>query len=199
MTDRDSQRPGQHPIAEREPTPEVAAALADLQAARDGVQASLDELTNATQSALDVPSKIRNNPVKAAALVGGAGFLLAGGPRRVLRFAVGRVRPAKPDPYAGLLPPEIEHVLKDAGLARDPEVRRALDQDFADYLKSKGRYGPEPTASTSLWRTFDRLAGPLGTAGARILVERIMEADRGRARRLKEAREKAREAATKSP
>ncbi len=198
MTDPAKQRLGRLPTADREPTPEVAAALADLQAARDGVQQSLDELTVATQSALDVPSKIRKNPVKTAALVGGAGFLLAGGPRRMLRFAVGRVRPAKPDPYAGLLPPEIERVLKDAGLAKDPEVRRALDQDFAEYLKSKGRYDPEPTASTSLWRTFDRVAGPLGTASARVLVERIMEADRTRAKRLAEARKKAREAAPKS-
>ena len=83
------------------------------------------------------------------------------------------------------------------GLAKDPEVRRALDQDFAEYLKSKGRDGPEPTASTSLWRTFDRVAGPLGTASARTLVERIMEADRLRAKRLAEARKKARDAASK--
>jgi hypothetical protein len=198
MTDRSRQSSSHPTVIERELTPEVAAALADLQAARDGVAASLDELTVATQSALDFPSKIRKNPVKTAALVGGAGFLLAGGPRRMLRFAVGRVRPARPDPYAGLLPPEIERVLKDAGLAKDPEVRRALDQDFAEYLKSKGRYGPEPTASTSLWRTFDRVAGPLGTASARVLVERIMEADRARARRLAEARKKARDAASKA-
>jgi hypothetical protein len=121
--------------------------------------------------------------VKTAALVGGAGFLLAGGPRRLVRFAVGTVRPDRPDPYAGLLPDEIEKVLKDVGLADDPEVRRALDQDFAEYLRSKGRYEPQPTAAATLWRTFDRVAGPLGTAGARILVQRLMEADRARSKR----------------
>jgi hypothetical protein len=157
------------------------------------VESSLDELSAATQSALDVPSKIRRNPLKTAALVGGAGFLIVGGPRRMLRYAVGRVRPSKPDPYAGLLPDEIERVLKDAGLARDPEIRRALDQDFAEYLRSKGRYDPEPTAARSLWRTFDRVAGPLGTASARVLVERIMEADRERASQLADARKRARE------
>ncbi len=140
-----------------------------------------------------MPAKIRRNPVKTAALVGGAGFLIAGGPRRVMRAAIGRVRPPKPDLHVGLLPPEIERVLRDAGVADDPEIRRALDDDFAEYLKSKGRYDVPPTASTSLWRTFDRLAGPLGTVGARILVGRLMEAERDRAR----ARDAARKAAGK--
>lgn len=164
------------------PTPEVAEALTRLETARADVETSLDQLSGATQSALDIPAKMRRNPVRTAALVGGAGFLLAGGPRRLARFAANAVRPERPDPYAGLLPPEIEKVLKDVGLADDPEVRRALDQDFAEYLKSKGRYEPQPNAAASLWRTFDRLAGPLGTAGARILVQRLMEADRERTR-----------------
>jgi hypothetical protein len=168
------------------PTPEVADALTQLEAARAEVEASLDQLSSATQSALDIPAKVRRNPVKTAALVGGAGFLLAGGPRRVIRGALRTVRPERPDPYAGLLPDEIEKVLRDVGLADDPEIRRALDQDFAEYLKSKGRYDPQPTAATSFWRTFDRLAGPLGTAGARILVQRLMEADRERSKRSRE-------------
>jgi hypothetical protein len=198
MTGHLDRHPGPEPASERQLTPEVAQALAELEAARSGVQDSLDELSAATQSALDVPAKIRRSPVKTAALVGGAGFLLAGGPRRMVRFATSRVRPPKPDPYAGLLPPEIERVLRDVGLADDPEVRRALDQDFAEYLKQKGRYGPQPTASTSLWRTFDRLAGPLGTAGARVLVQRLMEAERDRNRARAKARDAARKAGTTS-
>jgi hypothetical protein len=169
-------------VAERpEPTGEVAAAVSELEAARAGLSDSLDELSDATHSALDVPAKVRRNPVKTAALVGGTGFLLAGGPRRVARFVVRRVLPQpRPDPHAGILPPEIERVLKDSGVAKDPEVRRALDKDFADYLRQKGKYLPEPNAAASFWRTFDRLAGPLGTAGARILVQRLMEAESDR-------------------
>ena len=135
---------------------------------------------------------MRRNPVKTAALVGGAGFLIAGGPRRVLRFALGRVRPEVRDPHAGLLPDEIEKVLKDSGLADDPAIRRALDEDFADYLRRKGRLDPEPTASSVLWRTFDQLAGPLGTAGARILVQRLMSAEKERASARAAARAPAR-------
>ena len=174
------------------PTPEVAEAMAALDAARTGVAEALDDLTSATQSALDLPAKIRRNPVKTAALVGGTGFLLVGGPRRVVRAMGRRIRPQpRPDPYAGLLPAEIEKVLKDSGVAKDPEVRRALNRDFADYLKQKGRYRPEPTAAASFWRTFDKVAGPLGTAGARTLVQRLMEAEHDRASARAETRVRA--------
>jgi hypothetical protein len=164
------------------PTPEVAEAVAELEAARTGVADALDDLTRASQSALDVPAKIRRNPVKTAALVGGTGFLLAGGPRRVVRAVGRRILPQpRPDPYAGILPDEIEKVLKDSGVAKDPEVRRALNRDFADYLRQKGKYRPEPSAAASFWRTFDKVAGPLGTAGARTLVQRLMEAEKDQA------------------
>ena len=173
-----------------EPTPEVREAMAELEAARDGMAQSLDQLTSATQSALDVPAKIKRNPVKTAALVGGTGFLLVGGPRRVVRMVGRRIFPRRPDPYGGILPPEIEKVLKDTKVAKDPEVRRALNQDFAEYLKNKGKYQPEPSATTSFWRTFDRVAGPLGTAGARVMVQRLMEAEQSRAVSRREMRER---------
>jgi hypothetical protein len=173
-----------------EPTAEVKMAMAEVEASRSGFAESLDELTSATQSALDIPAKIRRNPVRTAALVGGTGFLLAGGPRRVVRYVGRRVFPRRPDPHAGILPPEIEQVLKDSGVARDPEVRRALNKDFADYLRRKGRYGPEPSAATSFWRTFDKVVGPLGTAGARVMVQRLMEAEQERALRRSEARQR---------
>ena len=174
-----------------EPTPEVVEAMAELEAARAGLADSLDELSTATHSALDVPAKIKRNPAKTAALVGGTGFLLAGGPRRVVRFVGRRVLPRRPDRYEGLLPPEIEKVLKDTGVAKDPEVRRAINKDFAEYLKKKGKYEPEPNAAASFWRTFDKVVGPLGTAGARVMVQRLMEAEQDRALVRAEARERA--------
>ncbi|MEX1344504.1 MAG: hypothetical protein AB1Z63_07525 [Candidatus Limnocylindrales bacterium] len=173
-----------------EPTPEVTEAIAELEAARTKFSESLDGLSEATRSALDVPAKIKRNPVKAAALVGGTGFLLVGGPRRVARYVGRRVFPQRPDPHAGILPPEIEKVLKDSGVAKDPDIRRALNKDFAEYLKKKGRYEPEPTAQASFWRTFDRVAGPLGTAGARVMVQRLMEAEQDRAVTRAEMRER---------
>lgn len=165
------------------PTPEVLAAMAEVEAARLGLTTALDDLGDATHSALDVPGKIRRNPAKTAALVGGTGFLLAGGPKRAVRFVSRRVLSRRPDKYDGLLPPEIEKVLKDSGVARDPEVRRALNKDFAEYLRRQGRTAAaEPSAAHSFWRTFDKVAGPLGTAGARVMVQRLMEAEKDRSR-----------------
>ncbi|CAN5562001.1 hypothetical protein BH23CHL8_BH23CHL8_27760 [soil metagenome] len=161
-------------------SPEVLAALQEVTAARQAAGASLDELSGAVQSALDVPAKIRRNPAKAAALAGGAGFLVLGGPKRMLRFVSRQLRPQERDPHAGLLPDEVERVLRDSGVADDPEVRRALEKDFAEYLRRKGRAEPPPNAATTFWRTFDRVAGPLGTAGARILVGRLMQAEKRR-------------------
>ncbi len=174
-----------------EPTPEVAEAMAELEAARTQVSESLDHLADATHSALDIPAKVKRNPVKTAALVGGTGFLLVGGPRRVARFVGRRVFPQRPDPNAGILPPEIEKILKDSGVAKDPQVRRALNKDFAEYLKGKGKYQPEPSAQRSFWRTFDRVVGPLCTAGARVMVQRLMEAEQDRAIARTELRERA--------
>jgi hypothetical protein len=197
MTDEQRPRDGeadlQRILAKHDPpTPEVTAAMAELAAARQDAAEALDDLISASQSALDIPAKVRRNPVKSAALIGGTGFLLVGGPRRVVRSIGRRVLPQpRPDPYAGILPAEIEKVLRDTGLASDPEVRRALDKDFAEYLRKKGRYGPEPNAAASFWRTFDKVVGPLGTASARVMVRRLMEAERDRATARAEARERA--------
>lgn len=160
-------------------TVQVAAAHQELLAARRGLAADLDGLTTSTKAALDVPAKIRREPLKAAALAGGAGFLILGGPKRVLK-GVGRALPKrKRDPYAGLLPDEVEKVLRDTGVARDPRVREALSHDFAEYLRRKGRTDAQPNARASLWRTYDLVVGPLGTVGARMLVDRLMAANRG--------------------
>ena len=160
-------------------TVEVAHAHQELLAARRAFASEADGLTTSTKASLDVPARIRKDPLKAVALAGGAGFLILGGPRKVLR-GVGRALPKrKRDPYAGLLPDEVEKVLRDTGVASDPRVREALDHDFAEYLRRKGRTDVQPNARASLWRTYDVVVGPLGTVGARMLVEKLMAANGG--------------------
>lgn len=177
------------PHADRPPrvpaTPEIARAQAELLASRAALARELDGLTDATQSALDIPAKIRKDPIRTAALAGGAGFLLLGGPRRVLRSVGRRILPARRDPYAGLLPEEIERILRDSGAAAHPGVREAIATDFAQYLRAKGKVTATSGARASLWRTYDVLVGPLGTVGARMLVERLFaaQADRGEHRK----------------
>ncbi len=161
--------------------PSIVTARKAVRASQAAFQEDLDTLSEATQSAMDIPAKIRKAPVKSAALAGGAGFLLLGGPRRVIGAVVSRVAPKrKRDPYAGLLPDEIERVLRRSGAADVPGVREALARDFAEYLKTKGKVERRPTAADSLWRTYDAVVGPMGTVGARLLVERLFAADRNR-------------------
>jgi len=157
----------------------VRARLALIEA-RGQLGKELDGLTVATQSALDIPAKIRRDPIKTVALAGGAGFLLLGGPRRLLKAAGSRLLPQrKRAAYDGLLPDEIERILRDSGAAQQPGVRDAVAGDFAEYLRAKGKLRPTPNGRASFWRTYDMLVGPLGTVGARLLVERLFEAGRG--------------------
>lgn len=164
----------------RKLTPEVARARKQVIVARASLEEDLDGLSVAARSALDIPAKVRRNPVKSVALAGGAGFLLLGGPRRIIRSATSRIFPTRRDPYDGLLPDEVERILKRSGASAEPGVREALERDFAEYLRRKGRQPVPPSATSSLWRTYDALVGPLGTVGARLLVERLFAADRSR-------------------
>jgi hypothetical protein len=162
--------------------PSVIKARTQVRAAQAAFQDDLDTMSEATRSAMDIPAKVRKSPVKSAALAGGAGFLLLGGPRRVMGAVVSRVAPKRQrDPYAGLLPDQVERILRDSGAADLPGVREALERDFAEYLRAKGKVEAKtPTAATSLWRTYDAVVGPLGTVAARLLVERLFAADRKR-------------------
>lgn len=164
--------------------PTIVEARKQVRAAQAAFQDDMDALSDATRSAMDIPAKVRKNPVKSAALAGGAGFLILGGPRRVAGAVIDRVAPKRRrSPYEGLLPRDIERILRDTGAADVPGVREALERDFADYLKRKGKAEEQrPKAADSLWRTYDAVVGPLGTVAARTLVERLFAADRQRPR-----------------
>ena len=63
--------------------PKVAEALAGVKAAREGVATELDNLNTSVRAAVDIPAKIKRNPVPTLGAAGGAAFLLLGGPKRV--------------------------------------------------------------------------------------------------------------------
>ena len=152
-------------------------------AAREALGDGLDDLTLAFRSAIDIPAKIRKNPLQTAALAGGAGFLVVGGPKKVLRAAVHRIRPSTRRPHEGLLPKDIDKVVKRKGGPRADEIETALENDFADYLKRKGKATEaEPNAQKSLWKTYDTIVGPLGALVAKQLVDRLAAADANRPR-----------------
>ncbi|HEX5465776.1 MAG TPA: hypothetical protein VFW92_03770 [Candidatus Limnocylindrales bacterium] len=153
----------------------VAAARAQVAGAREAFGAEIDELDSAARSAFDVKAKIKESPAKAAGLVGGAAFLAAGGPKRVLRGVVHRVR-GTPAPKS-LLPKEIQRTVD--GLGPDAAaVRARLEREFAAYLDAQRKGGKLPGGPAgSAWKLFDALAAPIGAQAARRLIERFLAAD----------------------
>jgi len=152
-------------------------------AAREDLGDGLDDLTTAFRSAIDIPTKIRKNPLQTAGLAAGAAFLAVGGPKKAIRGVVHRIRPSTRRPHEGLLPKDIDKVVRRKGGPRSDEIETALENDFADYLKRKGKIvETEPNAGKSLWKTYDTIVGPLGALVAKQLVDRLAAADANRPR-----------------
>ena len=117
---------------------EADAARDRVIAARAALGEDLEVLEASARAAVDVPAKIRRNPVPFAAAVGGITFVAAGGPRRVFRAARNRIFGA-PEPLPeSMLPDQVEKALR--GLGDDGrKVRGALERDFAAYAKQAQR------------------------------------------------------------
>ncbi len=148
----------------------------EVAAARKALGHELDELRLATRSAVDIPAKVKRNPVKTVGLLGGAGFLAVGGPKRVIQAIERRVRPAKKDRLKGILPKDIEKLVdKTASNAED--VRQRLEQDFYDWMSKKRPQQAPATARQSFWKTYDSFLGPLGALGAKAMAEKLFAAD----------------------
>jgi hypothetical protein len=117
---------------------ETDAARDRVVAARSAFGEELETLEASVRTAIDVPAKIKRSPAKAAAVAGGAAFLVLGGPRRVVRAgrrAVFGAPPALPD---SMLPAEIQKAIRSLGDDGD-KVRGALERDFAAYAAQASR------------------------------------------------------------
>ncbi len=137
--------------------PEVLAARAEVAAARERLDEELLRLEASARAAIDVKAKVKRSPVKAAGAVAGAGFIVAGGPRRILRGARNAVF-GKPEPLPkSMLPKEIDRAL--GALGDDGErVRGVIEREFATYLKERA---PE-LRSRSLTGTAAKLLFAVG-------------------------------------
>ena len=114
--------------------PQALAARAQVLAAREVLDEELVRLEASVRAAVDIPAKVKRHPVKTAGLVGGAVFVAAHGPRRVLRGARNAVF-GRPDPLPkSMLPKEIDESLKKLGTDGD-RVRGLLEHEFASYLE----------------------------------------------------------------
>jgi len=135
---------------------------------------------------VDVPAKIRHSPAKAAAAVGGIGFLALKGPQRV--FGLGRriVRGKGAEMPKSMLPEEIDKTLRKLGPDGD-KVRGAIERDFAAYAKQAAR-------DRASYRNLILLsvARPLAARGAKAAGDFLFSQDQtSYAARLEEIRRRA--------
>ena len=113
---------------------EQDAARLRVLAARAELAQQVELLEASGRAAIDIPAKVRRSPAKAAALVGGVGFLALKGPQRLFRAAREAIR-GEPEPLPSrLLPDEVEKTLRKLGDDGE-KVRGALERDFAEYAK----------------------------------------------------------------
>jgi hypothetical protein len=150
----------------------AAEARQEVEDARRGVEKELDDLGAATRAALDIPAKVRRNPVRTAGLAGGAAFLLLGGPKRVAKAAEARFFPKRAARVPSVLPKEVEATIDRLEPEERDKVRGHLERDFNAYLR---REHPEEPANArrSIWRTYDLMVGIVGAAAARELVKKL--------------------------
>jgi hypothetical protein len=120
---------------------------------------------------VDIPAKIKRSPAKAAAVAGGAAFVVLGGPKRVLRAGKRAVfgQPAALPP--SMLPEEIERALRELGDDGD-KVRGALERDFAAYAKKASR--DRASLRTLLLLSVAR---PLLAGGSKAAAKRLFRTD----------------------
>lgn len=151
---------------------------ADIATARGELERELDTLEASARAAIDIPARVRRDPVKAAGVAGGAAFLAVGGPRRALRFARRQLRGA-PEPLPKeLLPEQVERVVRSLG-EDGKAVRAALDREFSDYLagtrKERERRGFRAAAA----QLFQTASTPIVRRAALNAAERLFNADEG--------------------
>jgi hypothetical protein len=154
----------------------TSVARAEVLAAREALDEELVRLEASVRAAIDIPAKIKRSPVKAAGLVGGAAFVVLGGPRRVLRGARHAVF-GRPEPLPeSMLPKEIDASLRKLG--EDGErVRGLLEHEFASYLQATEPARKRRDLSGALTVVTIAFVRPLVLRYSRRLAEQIFATD----------------------
>ena len=152
----------------------AAEARQEVDNARRGVEKELDDLGTAARAAVDIPAKVRRNPVRTVGLAGGAAFLLMGGPKRLAKAAEARFFPKRAERVPTVLPKDVEETISRLEPEKREQVRGHLERDFTAYLRKEHPQEPA-NARQSLWKTYDILVGIVGVAAGRELVKKLFE------------------------
>lgn len=154
-------------VEQRPLDPAAAAALADVVAARQALADELVRLEASARAAVDIRAKVRRNPGKTAAAVGGTAFVVLGGPRKTLRAVRHRVF-GKPDPLPpSLLPEQVDKAIRALG-DDGAKVRGALEREFAAFVGEGVR-----TENRFRRRLLYASAAPFASTLAREILKRV--------------------------
>ena len=154
----------------------TSAARAEVVAARDGLAEEAIRLEAAGRAAVDIPARIRREPLKVAGAASGAAFLLLGGPRRAVRGIRRAIFGPNADLPKSMLPPEVEKTLRKLGPDGD-KVRGTLEREFADYLEEKAPQRKERDLGLAAGGLVASLLRPVTIRAGKQLAERLLNAD----------------------
>lgn len=140
-------------------------------AAREDLAEQLRVLEASARAAVDIPTRIRRSPAKAAAVAGSVGFVALKGPQRILGAARRAIFGAPAPMPKSMLPDEVDKTLRSMG-DDGVKVRAALERDFADYVRQavKSRPSLQSTLGASVLR-------PMITRASKVAADALLTAD----------------------
>jgi hypothetical protein len=150
------------------------AALAQVVAARADFADEVDRLEAAGRAAVDIPAKVRQEPVKAAGVAAGAAFLALGGPKRLFRRARRAITGNEEELPSELLPKEVEKALRKLG-GDGKKVRGTLEREFAKYLDDRAKERKKEGLVAAVVALGTTALRPVAMKTGRQLVERMLD------------------------
>lgn len=150
------------------------AALAEVVAARADLGEQVDRLEAAGRAAIDVPAKVRANPVQAAGIAAGGAFLAVGGPKKLFRRARRAITGKEPDLPSELLPKDVEKALRKIG-TDGSKVRGTLERDFAKYLDERAKERKKEGVTAALTGLALSALRPIAIRTGKQVAERMLD------------------------
>jgi hypothetical protein len=169
----------------------LAETRVEVEGQRASVEQTVDQLRARIRRAIDIPAKMRENPLLFGGLAAGGVFLAAGGPMRLLRAARRRVAPSRPDQAYDALPKTMQRwvdAMASGVGGRGDDVRRVLAEELQQWrhkplsrkqaraLAREAADGP-PGPSRAAWRALETALTLVSAALARRAIERFLSGD----------------------
>jgi len=148
------------------------AARAAAVASRGELAEEVARLEAAGREAVDIPAKIRRAPARTAGLAAGAAFVVAGGPKRMLRAARRAIRGPDAELPKSMLPKEVDKTLRKLGSDGD-KVRGTLEREFAGYLDEKSDVRRKRDLSATAALLAGSVLGPVSKRLGNRLAEEL--------------------------